>query len=118
MDNNDALKLAILEEQTKHLSKTTDEMKNDLKEISNDVKKIVHVIEKVEDIEKKAERNSETLVKHVTIGRVLIFLVTLCSGLIGWSYSQLEQLKQKDEAIKERVQRLEILNNVKDSINR
>lgn len=118
MDTSDTLKLAVLEEQTKHLSKTTDEMKVDLKDISSDLKKIVHAIEKVDEIEKKAERNSETLVKHVTIGRVLIFLITLCSGLVGWSYNTLEQLKNKDVELKERIQKLEFIINVKDSINR
>ncbi|HCH8772052.1 TPA: hypothetical protein NNT57_004575 [Salmonella enterica] len=116
MTNNSAadyaMKLAVLEERTKHLADTSDEMKVSMKDISQDLKKIVHAIEKVESIEKKAERNSETLVKHVTIGRVLIFLITLCSGLVGWSYSQLEHLKAKDEQLKERIQRLEYINNV------
>lgn len=111
METSDTMKLAVLEERTKHLSATTDEMKTDLKELSSDVKKIVTAIEKVDDAETKLNQVIETSIKHATIGKVLIFLVTLCSGLIGWSYNNLEQLKQNDNELRERIVKLEILYN-------
>lgn len=118
MTHSNDTKLAILEERTKHLADTTEEIKLEMKSVNHNLQKVVAVVERIEGVEKKADRNSEVLVRHVTIGRVLIFLVTLCSGLIGWSYSQLEGLKAKDEQLKERIQRLEFINNVKDTISR
>lgn len=111
MTSDDTLKLAVMEERTKHQAQSMDEMKSDLKTLAQDVKKIVNVLEKVETIERDSKLHGETIVKHITIGKVLIFIITLCGGLIGWAYNSLDQLKLNDNELRERVVKLEMLYN-------
>lgn len=111
MTSDDTLKLAVMEERTKQQAESMSEMKADLKTLAHDVKKIVNVLEKVENIERDSKSHSEIIVKHVTIGKVLIFIITLCGGLIGWAYNSLDQLKLNDNEMRERIVKLELLYN-------
>lgn len=110
----DQIKMEVLEERLKHFQKAMDDMQTNNKDMSQDIKKIASSLEKIDITIEKLENQShkvddvtKTVNKHETIGKVLIFILTMCGGLIGWGYSTLEQLKAKDDILKDRIVKLE-----------
>lgn len=119
METQDSKKLAVLEERTMNIKESVDSLREESKTVNQDVKKmnqnlerILGAINRIEDVESTAERNADMLARHDQTGKIILFLITISGGLVGWSWHELQGLKDKDAEIKQRVEYLEYLQNV------